>query len=57
MKGLSIMKHIRRTRHLMMPIYRSYFAFCIFHLQVILQNIDKKPGADYRVPYYISWAC
>ncbi|MGL5345171.1 leader peptide SpeFL [Plesiomonas sp.] len=29
-KGLSIMKHIRRTRHLMMPVYRSYFSFAFF---------------------------
>ncbi|WP_413465487.1 leader peptide SpeFL [Plesiomonas shigelloides] len=25
------MKHIRRTRHLMMPIYRSYFSFAFFY--------------------------
>lgn len=28
--GVSIMAHIRRTRHIMMPLYRSYFSFAYF---------------------------
>ncbi|MDO5055630.1 MAG: leader peptide SpeFL [Pasteurella oralis] len=29
-KGRSIMAHIRRTRHIMMPAYRACFSYSIF---------------------------
>ncbi|OPC93621.1 hypothetical protein BTV58_04910 [Pasteurella multocida subsp. multocida] len=33
-KGRSIMAHIRRTRHIMMPLYRSCFPYSIFNSQI-----------------------
>ncbi|MDO4627511.1 MAG: leader peptide SpeFL [Pasteurellaceae bacterium] len=30
-KGRSLMSHIRRTRHIMMPSYRSCFSYSIFN--------------------------
>ncbi len=33
-KGRSIMAHIRRTRHIMMPSYRSCFSYSIFNSQI-----------------------
>ncbi len=32
--GLSIMAHIRRTRHIMMPLFRSYFSYAFFNSQL-----------------------
>ncbi|HEA3264387.1 TPA: DUF2618 domain-containing protein [Pasteurella multocida] len=33
-KGRSIMAYIRRTRHIMMPSYRSCFSYSIFNSQI-----------------------
>ncbi|CWX55818.1 TPA: leader peptide SpeFL [Haemophilus influenzae] len=32
-KGRSLMAHIRRTRHIMMPSYRSCFSYSLFASQ------------------------
>ncbi|MBF0751923.1 MULTISPECIES: leader peptide SpeFL [unclassified Pasteurella] len=32
-KGRSLMAHIRRTRHIMMPSYRSCFSYSVFASQ------------------------
>ncbi|MDP8039179.1 MULTISPECIES: leader peptide SpeFL [Pasteurellaceae] len=34
-KGRSIMAHIRRTRHIMMPAYRSCFSYYCFQSSYI----------------------
>lgn len=33
-KGRSLMAHIRRIRHIMMPSYRSCFSFSIFSSKI-----------------------
>ncbi|MFQ1015559.1 leader peptide SpeFL [Avibacterium paragallinarum] len=32
-KGISLMAHIRRTRHIMMPSHRSCFSYSLFSSQ------------------------
>ncbi|MDP9501019.1 leader peptide SpeFL [Bisgaard Taxon 45] len=37
-KGRSIMSHIRRTRHIMMPSHRSCFSYSLFNSKASSSN-------------------
>ncbi|MFZ7201771.1 leader peptide SpeFL [Avibacterium avium] len=37
-KGVSLMAHIRRTRHIMMPSHRSCFSYSLFATQSSSSN-------------------
>ncbi|HHF7215528.1 TPA: leader peptide SpeFL [Haemophilus influenzae] len=41
-KGRSLMAHIRRTRHIMMPSYRSCFSYSLFASQNNPTRLSKQ---------------